>query len=369
MSDRRAIFVHCDELEKYSYPAACPFNLTRAGKTLASVRSMGLISDSQIDRPEKLNRKELERFHSPAYIDVLEKAGRGILQEEGIEMGLGTPDCPAFDGLYDYACWASGASVSGMKRLVEDKADVAFNPSGGYHHAFRARAAGFCYVNDIVLACLEGRKAGKRILFLDIDVHHCDGVQDAFYSSSDVMTVSMHESGKTLFPGTGSEKERGTGAGEGYTVNIPLPVGTYDDAYERAFRGIAVPAIERFDPDIIVVESGMDALAGDPLAHLHLTNNTHAHIIDRVLQFGKPTLVTGGGGYDVENTVRGWALVWSVMAGEEDHDMMMGMGGVMLENTDWAAGLRDRMLISDAGSRLDVNAEVERLIEYHKSFT
>ncbi len=180
------------------------------------------------------------------------------------------------------------------------------------------------------------------------------------------MTVSLHESGKTLFPGTGYEGERGVGEGLGATVNVPLPVVTYVEVYERVFREVAVPAIKEFNPDIIIVEVGMDALSGDPLAHLHLTNNVHAHIIDRVMQFGKPMLVTGGGGYNIENTVRGWSLVWSVLSGDDQHDLMHGLGGVMMENTDWAAGLRDRMLISDAGSRTDVNSEIDRLIEFHR---
>jgi acetoin utilization deacetylase AcuC-like enzyme len=367
MSEQKAIFLHCDELEQFSYPEACPFDLSRAGRTATSARSMGLLEDSSVVKPDRLSRSEMEAYHEPAYLDVLELASKGILEEAGLNRGLGTPDCPAFDGLLEYASLAAGASVTGMRLLLDGKADICFNPSGGYHHAGKGFAAGFCYVNDIVLACLEAKQAGKRVLFLDIDVHHCDGVQNAFYTDKDVMTVSLHETGKTLFPGTGFEGETGKGEGAGFTVNVPLPVGTYDETYERAFREIAVKAVQRYEPDVIIIEAGMDALAGDPLAHLHLTNNTHAHIIDRMMQFEKPMLVTGGGGYNIENTVRGWALVWSVLAGDDSHDLMLGMGGVMMENTDWASGLRDRMLISDAGSRADVDAEIQRLIEYHSS--
>lgn len=364
--NRRALFIHCNELEQFSYPAACPYNLARAGRTFASVKSMGLLQDDRVCRPEIAARSELELHHTPAYIDVLEKANRGVLESDGIEMGLGTPDCPVFDGLLDYARWAAGASLTGMRMLLNGSADVCFNPSGGYHHAFADHCGGFCYVNDIVLACMLAEKAGRRVLFLDIDVHHCDGVQAAFYRSGQIMTVSMHETGKTLFPGTGFEDEMGEGEGKGACLNIPLPVGTYDDAYLRAFRSIVVPAIQRFDPEIIVVECGMDGLAGDPLAHLHLTNNAHANIIDHVLSFGRPLLVTGGGGYNLRNAVRGWALIWSVIVGDDSHELMMGLGGVMMENTDWSAGLRDRMLVSHGGSHAAVNAEIDRLIEYHR---
>lgn len=363
---RRCFFIHCPELEQFSYPSACPFDLSRAARTKASAVSLGLLEDDAVLRPGKAVRRDMEEFHSSGYLDVLEKAGRGILDAEGLDMGLGTPDCPVFEGLYDYASWAVGASITGMRRLLDGGAEVCFNPSGGYHHAFSNRCGGFCYVNDIVLACLMAEKEGRRVLFLDIDVHHCDGVQSAFYASGNVMTISMHESGKTLFPGTGYETETGEGAGSGCCLNIPLPVGTYDEAYMRAFREIVVPAVQRFEPDIMVIEAGMDALAGDPLAHLHLTNNTHAHIVDRMIGFGKPLLVTGGGGYNIKNTVRGWTLLWSVIVGEDSHDVMLGLGGVMMENTDWSAGLRDRMLVTHGGSHAAVNAEIDRLIEFHR---
>jgi len=177
------------------------------------------------------------------------------------------------------------------------------------------------------------------------------------------MVISMHESGATLFPGTGFENEIGDGAGRGYTVNIPLPVGTYDGAYISAFTEVALPLMKVFDPDVIVMELGMDTLAGDPLAHLHLTNNVHVDIIGDVLSLGVPILATGGGGYNVENTVRGWALAWSVLCGEQIEDMSVGMGGVMLENRDWVGGLRDRVLLSDAGLRDTVDSHIEATVD------
>jgi len=286
----------------------------------------------------------------------------GELPPEAFAMGFGTPDCPVFRGMYDYAACAVGASMTGARLILSGEATIAFNPSGGYHHAHAARAAGFCYLNDLVLAALTLTAAGRRVLFLDLDVHHCDGVQAAFYERPDVMTISLHENGHTLFPGTGFEFEIGAGEGTGYTVNIPLPVGTYDDAYFRAFHEVAWPLIRAYAPDVIITELGMDGLAGDPLAHLHLTNNVYADIVERLLSLGKPILATGGGGYNVENTVRGWTLLWSVLCGEQSHDWSMGMGGVMLENTDWFGGLRDRMLLSDAGRRDEVDREISATV-------
>jgi len=357
------VFVHTDDLDEGGYPEAVPFNTARAGMTYRKLQSMGLLEgvDRRVVAPVKLTREQLERFHEPRYLDALDRAGRGEHDLSALWMGLGTPDCPLFPGMLDYVSLAAGGSVTAAEVLLAGEAEVAFNPSGGFHHAHAGRAGGFCYVNDIVLACLRMTDAGKRVLFLDLDAHHCDGVQDAFYERNDVMTVSLHQSGTTLFPGTGFEVEIGHGAGRGYSVNFPLPVGTYDAAWVHVYTRGAQPLIEAFDPDVIVLELGMDALAGDPLAHLQLSNNAYADVVERVRRLGKPILATGGGGYHVENTVRGWALCWSVLCGDqEDHDAMsIGMGGVMLETTDWSGGLRDRTLLSDAGRRGEVDAAID----------
>jgi acetoin utilization protein AcuC len=368
----RKAFLHDPRLDADGYPSACPFNSRRAGQSRAKVDAMGLLSgDDRFEAaPEALSRAELERFHTPEYVDALERAGRGALApDDALRFGLGTPDCPIFAGMYDFVRLAAGGSVTGARMILDGRADIVFNPSGGFHHAQRDHAAGFCFINDVVLAAQVLAGAGRRVLFLDIDVHHGDGVQDAFYDRSDVMTISLHESGRTLFPGTGFEDEIGTGEGRGYCVNVPLPVGTYDDAYERAFRSAVLPLIGKFDPDVFILELGMDTLAGDPLAHLHLTNNVLADIVQQVVDFDRPILAVGGGGYYIANTVRGWALCWSVLCGEHagQQDLMIGMGGVMLENADWLGGLRDRMLLTDGGRRDTVDADIGVTIQRLRS--
>lgn len=364
--NRETLFVHCPELDAGGYPADCPFNSSRAGRTRAAIESMGLLSSHgrREVAPRQASRAELEMFHSATYLNALLRAEQGNLGMDSLAMGLGTPDCPVFRGMYDYVSLACGGSLTGARLILEDEAQTVFNPSGGFHHAGPASASGFCYLNDVVLATTLLTRARKRVAVLDMDAHHCDGVQEAFYDRNDVMTISLHESGKTLFPGTGFENELGVGEGEGYSVNIPLPVGTYDAAYLAAFRKIALPLTKIFDPDVIVLELGMDSLAGDPLAHLHLTNNAYADIVGAVMSLDKPVLATGGGGYNVENTVRGWALAWSVMCGDQDHGMDLGMGGVMLENTDWSAGLRDRTLLFDAGQRSIVDKSIAQVLDY-----
>ncbi len=366
-------FIYSPDLEKGGYPESCPFNTHRAGRTREIVRKMHLLDGP--DRievpPQSLSEEELRNFHTADYLAALRAGQNGEFAPGAFEMGLGTPDCPIFPGMYDYVRLAAGGTVTAARLILRGEAFVAFNPSGGFHHAHANRAAGFCYINDVVLGALELARAGRRVAIVDIDVHHGDGQQEAFYERRDVLTISLHESGRTLFPGTGFDTEIGGGKGRGFCVNVPLPVGTFDEAYERAFVEIALPALEAFDPDIIMMELGMDTLAGDPLAHLNLTNNVLADLLERVRALGRPVLAVGGGGYHIPNTVRGWALCWSVLTGDAEHQhaLGVGLGGVMMENTDWLGGLRDRVLLSDAGHRARIMAEVHRLIAFHRETT
>lgn len=347
MEKRRAVFIYSAELEKYPYPAESPFNTTRAGRTRQVLNSMGLLSGESISEiaQEAADRVTLKKFHKARYLHALKASNDGKFAADAMTMGIGTMDCPVFKGMYEYSALACGATLLGAKLIIEGKIDAAFNPAGGLHHAGPEKASGFCYMNDNALGCLELAGAGKKVLYLDVDVHHGDGVQDAFYDRSDVMTISFHQSGRTLFPGTGFEDDIGMGEGKGYCVNVPLPVGTYDEAYLKAYREIAEPLIGAYKPDVIVFELGADGLAGDPLANLYLTNNIYAEIINSLLGFDKPILMTGGGGYNMENTVRAWSLAWSVLSGANSgFDKNIGLGGVMLQSTDWQGGLRDREL-------------------------
>ncbi|MHC4483033.1 MAG: arginase family protein, partial [Planctomycetota bacterium] len=306
--------------------------------------------------------------HTARYLHALKSAAQGRWNAEALNMGIGTSDCPVFKGLYDYAVLATGATLTAAELILSGSAEVGFNPSGGFHHAGPERASGFCYINDVALACIVLAEAGKRVLYLDVDVHHGDGVAYGFYDRRDVMTISLHETPAALFPGTGFEDEIGTGDGKGYCVNVPLPIGTYDEMYMKAFQAIVLPLIGAYNPDVIVFELGADALAGDPLAHLCLTNNVYAEIIKHLLSFNKPILATGGGGYNVENTARAWALAWSVLCGEtNEYDMNLGVGGVMLESTDWQGGLRDREFVVRSQQREMVLPGIETAIEKVKA--
>jgi acetoin utilization protein AcuC len=369
MNDKNAVFVYSSRFEEIGYPPDCPFNSHRAAMTRKAITSMGLLNGRERREilPVPATRAELEKFHTSRYLDAMLQAEFGDLPASSFLMGLGSPENPVFKGMTEHAALACGASLTGAMMILAGEARIAFNPSGGFHHAGPEKASGFCYLNDVVLAIMSMTDASKRVLFLDLDVHHCDAVQNAFFDRSDVLTVSLHESGKTLFPGTGFAEEIGIGAGKGYSVNIPLPQGTYDEAYEHVFQQVVVPIARKYDPDIIILELGMDALSNDPLAHLNLTNNAHAEIISSILKMEKPILATGGGGYHVKNTVRGWTLAWAILSGEEEHNLNLGMGGVMLENIEWPGGLRDRILPTDVNLKRFVDAEISRVTEKIKS--
>jgi len=364
---RKSAFIYSKELEKYHYPPEHPFNTVRARKVREIIDSLGLLSGEGIREvpPKPATRVELKKFHTARYLHALKTASDNKWDSDALNMGIGTSDCPVFKGMYEYSVLVAGATLVGAKLILSNEMDVAFNPSGGLHHAGPERASGFCYINDVALACMVFAEAGKKVLYLDVDVHFGDGVAYAFYDRSDVMTISFHENPRVLFPGTGFADEIGQGRGKGYCVNVPLPVGTYDDAYMKVFESIALPLIGVFKPDVFVLQLGADALAGDPLAHLHLTNNVYADIIEHLLSFQKPVLMAGGGGYDIDNTVRAWALAWSVLCGADSS--CPAVGGVMLQSTDWQGGLRDRTLVVNEQQRDAVMPAIEAIIDKVKN--
>jgi len=312
--------------------------------------------------PKPAEELTLKKFHSAGYLHVLKNCEQGKFEAGAFSMGLGTGDCPIFKGMYDYAVLACGGTVTAANMILSGQADIAFNPSGGFHHAHPESASGFCYINDVAVGCALLAEAGKKVLYLDVDVHHGDGVGYGFYDRSDIMTISFHESGSTLFPGTGFVEEIGKDEGRGYCINVPLPIGTYDEVYLKAFESIAKPLVKSFAPDVIVFVLGADALAGDPLGHLQLTNNTYVKIIKHLLSFDKPVLMTGVGGYNIEDTVRAWALGWCVLSGADvEYDDINTEAGRQIND------LRDKEVPVTAQQREIVKPIVDKVIDAVKS--
>ena len=203
MSDRKLAFLYSPEIEGLSYPPDCPFKTQRASLTRQRLKSFGLLgADGRIEAaPRKASLAELKKFHTARYLKELQRVAGGDLTVEGFHMGLGGLDTPVFKDMFECGAWACGAGLVAADLLLEGRADIAFNLLGGFHHAMAERAAGFCFLNDVVLACMKLARAGKRVLYLDVDAHHGDGVQSAFYQRKDVMTVSLHETGGRFSPG------------------------------------------------------------------------------------------------------------------------------------------------------------------------
>jgi len=360
------VFIHSEEIERYHYPPTCPFKTERAGLT----KSILMAADSFVggDRieisPVALTEEELFQFHTREYVERLKRVSKGSIDSTDLFAGLGTDDCPIFADLYNYALLASGGTVVAARSILKDNARLAFNPSGGYHHAYADKAGGFCYINDVAIGCKVLRSAGKRVFCLDLDVHHGNGTQAAFYDDPSVFTVSLHESGKTLFPWHGFEDKIGEGEGRGYNVNLPFPAGTDDDIYCAAFKEIVPPLIYSYMPDVIVLEVGMDVLSVDPLAHLKMTNNAFAELMPLLMRFETPILMVGGGGYNPQATARGWALLWTILCGiEPESDMSIGMGGDFLGNSEWNAGLHDMRIYAGPEDKEHIVHEVSRSVD------
>jgi len=193
LKSRNSVFIYSSELEKYLYPPEHPFNTIRAKRVRDIVSSMGLLlgSGGREVAPVAAERIVLKKFHSARYLHALKTAAGGRWSAEALDMGIGSPDCPIFKGLYEYAVLAAGGTLTAAKMILSGETELAFNPSGGYHHAGPELAAGFCYINDVALACIVLAEQAKRVLYLDVDVHHGDGVANAFYDRSDVMTISL----------------------------------------------------------------------------------------------------------------------------------------------------------------------------------
>lgn len=228
-----------------------------------------------------------------------------------------TTDCPVFDGLFEFTQLYTGASLDGAIQLNQQQADICINWSGGLHHAKKSEASGFCYINDIVLAILELLKVHARVLYIDIDVHHGDGVEEAFYCTDRVMTFSLHKYGD-FFPGTGHIQDVGAKEGVGYSVNAPLQAGITDETYlEELFVPVFDKIMETFQPGAIVLQCGADSLTGDRLGCLNLTTKGHAGAVQHVKSYNVPTLVLGGGGYTIRNVARCWANETAVLLEEK----------------------------------------------------
>jgi acetoin utilization protein AcuC len=310
-----AVVYHPD-YRKYAFDEDHPFSPVRVDMTLDLLRSLGHPVDYL--EPVPATRDEVLGIHEEYYVRRVEELSAGRPVSDGPDYGLDTPDNPAFPGMEEAARSLVGGTLCGAHLIVEGGARRVLQLGGGLHHAQRNFASGFCLYNDLAIAIHYLCRQGLWVAYLDIDVHHGDGVQQILYEDQRVMTISLHESGNYLFPGTGGIHELGYGLGRGLKLNVPLEPFTHGESYLEIFDQVVPPALEHFRPGVMVVQAGADAHYDDPLADLMLTTHDYETIFRKILKLADTltagrVLFTLGGGYSLRAAPRIWAILWLVL--------------------------------------------------------
>ncbi|CAH2354222.1 histone deacetylase Rpd3p [[Candida] railenensis] len=305
---KRVAYFYDADVGNYAYGAGHPMKPHRIRMAHSLIMNYGLYKKMEIYRAKPATKQEMCQFHTDEYIDFLSRVtpdNLDMFAKEQIKFNVGD-DCPVFDGLFEYCGISGGGSMEGAARLNRGKCDIAINYAGGLHHAKKSEASGFCYLNDIVLGIIELLRYHPRVLYIDIDVHHGDGVEEAFYTTDRVMTCSFHKYGE-FFPGTGELRDIGVGKGKHHAVNIPLRDGIDDSSYKSIFEPVIQKIMDWYQPSAVVLQCGGDSLSGDRLGCFNLSMNGHANCVNFVKSFNVPTMVVGGGGYTMRNVARTWS--------------------------------------------------------------
>jgi acetoin utilization protein AcuC len=306
---------YSDKFQGYNFGPEHPFNPARLMLAYTLIDGSGLIDDLSCRiEPSPASEADLLRIHTIEYLAAVQA------EEPDLAFGLGSDDTPIFPGIYNASRLLAGGSIDAARRIVAEDCS-AFNIGGGLHHAMPSLASGFCVFDDPALAICALRERFERILYIDIDGHHGDGVQQIFYEDPHVLTISMHESGLYLFPGTGFVDEIGSGEGRGYCANIPMPMYSGDGEYRSAFEEIVPPLFEWFQPEAVVAQLGVDTHYSDPLTSLNMTLAGYTYLVRRIIELtdfysrGR-LLALGGGGYNMEVVPVAWASVLHLMRKE-----------------------------------------------------
>jgi acetoin utilization protein AcuC len=368
-----SIIIYSGRFGDFSYGKNHPFDPSRARFALQLIRQQEFLNEPwmRVEEPKLVTKARLMESHDPDYIDAMESVSSGKWKDEYLKFGFGTDDCPIFRGLFDYVLLYTSSTITGVDMLIEENANVVFNPLGGFHHASRSAAEGFSYVNDAIVAIDMLLARGHRVAYIDIDAHHGNGVQNAYYRDDRILTISLHESGKTLYPWSGFEDEIGEEIGKGFNINIPLPEETDDEAYKNVFTRVVVPAVKEFSPSVVVAVIGADTHRTDPLTHLSLSNNAMVSVMTQIRDFSHHLLLLGGGGYDMRATSRAWARMWATanrIDSLPDYLLMVGgsfMGGSGISGAD----IVDLNYQVTGEKKERIVKELERIAIFHEQNT
>ncbi len=316
---------YAPSLAAYRLSESHPLRPERFSLAVDLMDAWGLLEvpEAVVIAPDGASEADLLLAHDSAYVAAVKAAS--ATGEAQPEFGIGPGDTPAFLGMHKAAALAVGATCAAVDAVLAGETTRAYSPAGGLHHAQRDRASGFCIYNDAVVAIERGCRdyPGLRVAYVDIDAHHGDGVEAAFYERADVLTLSVHESGRYLFPGTGRATDIGAGSGLGACIDVPLPPYAGDECYRLVLDRVIAPALRAFAPDLIVLQAGADTHRGDPLTHLDLTVAGFAQIVAGIIAradelTGGRIVALGGGGYQPFSEVpRMWAGVFALLLGRE----------------------------------------------------
>ncbi|TIA89026.1 hypothetical protein E3P99_02250 [Wallemia hederae] len=329
----KVAYYYDPDVGNYSYGFGHPMKPHRMRMVHNLVVNYELDKKMQILKPPRASPEEMTRFHTDEYIDFL----KHVTPETAADLtrnheicGFSTPrlapnspykvlsgeDCPSFEGLFEFCSISAGGSIAAANRLTSGESDIAVNWAGGLHHAKKREASGFCYVNDIVLSIIELLRYHQRVLYIDIDIHHGDGVEEAFYTTDRVLTCSFHKY-PDYFPGTGSTDDTGMYKGKSYSINFPLRDGIDDESYQSVFKPTIQRIMDYYRPGAVVLQCGADSLAGDKLGVFNLSMKGHAECVEFVKGFNLPMIVLGGGGYAVRNVSRTWTYETGLLVDKE----------------------------------------------------
>ncbi|GLB34288.1 putative histone deacetylase [Lyophyllum shimeji] len=319
MSKRKVAYYYDADAGAYTYGLGHPMKPHRIRVTHDLVNAYNMLGKMHVLKPRRATPETMSSFHTDEYVHFLNRVTPETAEEltyHGTRFLVGE-DNPAFEGVFEFCSISAGGSIAAAQRITSGDADIAINWAGGLHHAKKREASGFCYINDIVLGILELLRTYPRVLYIDIDCHHGDGVEEAFYTTDRVMTCSFHKFGE-YFPGTGTQEDRGRGKGKGYAVNVPLKDGITDQSFRSVFEPVISRILEVFRPSAVVLQCGADSLAGDKLGCFNLTMHGHAHCVQFLRKQNIPLIMLGGGGYTVKNVARTWTYETACALGIED---------------------------------------------------
>lgn len=366
MADQKA-FIYTQKYFDYDYGPYHPLRMERLKLAYHLIQAYGLLNLPDVIQVETVpaEMSDVCRFHRGEYVETLRQCSRGEYDPETVTtFGLGPGENPAFRGVWEWSLLTVGASLMCARLLADRKVDVACNLGGGLHHAMAGRASGFCYVNDIVVAIQELLDRGLRVAYVDVDAHHGDGVQEAFYDTDQVLTISIHQHGRTLFPGTGFVYDSGRARGQGFSVNLPVFPGTDDELYLEVFSPLVEDLINAYQPDVLVTQLGVDTFRTDPLTSLCLTTNGFEAMIRIFKSFGVPWLVLGGGGYHIVNVARAWTLAWSIINDASPPDELPQSFLDLIRGRGYREErLRDRPYRSEGANRKEAQTTARQIVD------